>query len=527
MVRISHNDIGIIVASAAAGAGLTLSFPKAGWYGLAFIALVPLFWIIRDLSPKKSALAGWVFGCAHYLSLLPWILHVLHTYGYIPMVLCVPILALLAFYLALYPAVFCAILARGCKHPAYLIAAAPSLWVCLEYVRAHALSGFPWELLGYSQQPFVRIIQMTDVTGVYGLSFLIVMVNAALFGLLAHGRKAGWQGSPVSARTVLIQATAAGLCVLGALAYGELRIRQIDRLAAEAPGLAVSVIQGNIDQSLKWTPSYQSKTLEKYHDLSVRAAASSPDLIVWPETAAPFYFGHDKHPTHKLRQRIAFIGKDVLIGFPSFVQKKNRFHFYNSAHLLDRNGERLGTYSKVHLVPFGEYVPLKSLLFFINTLTEQSGEFFPGKRGETLTMEKAVLGVQICFEVIFPGLSRAMVQNGAQVLVNMTNDAWFGRSSAPYQHFSMVTFRAVENRRAVARAANTGISGFIDPVGRTLFETGLYVDAEATRTLPLLDIRTLYTRLGDLFAGLCFALLGLFWFSRKRPDAHHGPREPK
>jgi len=185
----------------------------------------------------------------------------------------------------------------------------------------------------------------------------------------------------------------------------------------------------------------------------------------------------------------------------------NRFKFFNSAYVLNTKGDIEGSYSKVHLVPFGEYVPFQDYLPFIHKLTEQSGDFYPGEKGATLDFNKGKIGVQICFEVVFPGLSRAMVKNGAQLIVNITNDAWFGKSSAPFQHFSMVKFRAVENKRAIARAANTGISGFIDPCGRVLSSTELYVDSYLTQKLPLADTLTFYTRHGDVFVFLCAILL--------------------
>lgn len=516
MLKISHEHMKTIFLSSLSGLILTLSFPKAGLSGLSWVAFIPLFYILRNASPKKSFLAGLCFGFVHFLSLLYWVVYVLHTYGYVPLALCLPMLALLALYLALYPAVFSLCLVKGCKNPAYLVVLAPALWVCLEYIRTYALSGFPWELLGYSQHAFTRIIQMADVTGVYGVSFLIMLVNGGLFVLLLQVLKTPWQGRLIPIRTALGQSAAIGLCFICALAYGELRLKQTDAWVSAATPLTVSVIQGNIDQSLKWTPSYQRTTLDQYSRLSSLCAEASPDLIVWPETAAPFYYGNDKALTLLLQEGISGIDAEFLIGFPTFIQKKNRFEFYNSAYLMDRNGAIKDTYSKVHLVPFGEYVPMKKYLPFINKLTEQSGDFYSGTKGETLTLDRASAGIQICFEVIFPSLTRAMVQNGAQILVNITNDAWFGKTSAPYQHFSMVRFRAVENKRAMARAANTGISGFIDPAGRILATSGLYTEAALTRALPLLDIPTFYTRYGDLFTGLCFFLLAFFLCSRDR-----------
>ena len=199
-------------------------------------------------------------------------------------------------------------------------------------------------------------------------------------------------------------------------------------------------------------------------------------------------------------------GVDFLFGSPSFRRWKNKIEYYISAYLVGPEGNIFGKYDKVHLVPFGEYVPLKKFLPFLGKIVEHVGDFRSGEKGHTIQWGEYRLGIQICYEIIFPNLSRAMTKNNAALLVNITNDAWFGRSSAPYQHFSMAIFRAVENRRSIIRSANTGISGFIDPWGRVVASTQLFTDAIVTRTVPILDEKTFYSRFGDLFAIACLAL---------------------
>ena len=203
---------------------------------------------------------------------------------------------------------------------------------------------------------------------------------------------------------------------------------------------------------------------------------------------------------------IAQTKTDYLIGSPSFVRTGTGAEYYNSAYLICPAEKKVLKYDKTHLVPFGEYVPFKKWLPFLGKIVAQVGDFRAGKKGRTLAWRDQQLGIQICYEIIFPGLSRAMVRNGASLLVNITNDAWFGKTSGPYQHFSMTIFRAVENRRALARSANTGISGFIDPAGRILASTELLQEAAATKTLPLMKEYSLYTRIGDLFAMGCLGL---------------------
>jgi apolipoprotein N-acyltransferase len=237
------------------------------------------------------------------------------------------------------------------------------------------------------------------------------------------------------------------------------------------------------------------------------AVKDKPDLIVWPETATPFYFIYNPDLTKIIQDLVSETKTNFLIGSPSFIRKANKIEYYNSAYLLGPEGTVTGKYDKTHLVPFGEYVPLKKWLPFIGKIVENVGDFCSGKKGSTVSLNGNNLGVLICYELIFPYLARAEVKNGAGLLVNITNDAWYGTTSAPYQHFSMAVFRAIENRRTLARAANTGISGFIDPVGRIIDSTNLFKDAAITTKVPILTGKTFYTLYGDLFAFACMAIV--------------------
>jgi apolipoprotein N-acyltransferase len=296
---------------------------------------------------------------------------------------------------------------------------------------------------------------------------------------------------------------AAVIFVAGAWTYGEIRIAQVDRLAAAAPKARVAVIQGNIEQSQKWDPAFQVAAIEKYVRLSLSTRPQHPDLIVWPESAAPFYFLAEVPPTRRVMQGIRATGTHFLVGAPSFELRGREADYFNSAYLVGPAGEVLGKYDKAHLVPYGEYTPFKEYLPFLGKMVEHVGDFKPGTPGQILDMQGRKLGVQICYEIIFPALSRAMVQNGAALLITITNDAWYGTTAGPYQHFSLAVLRAVENRRALVRAANTGISGFIDPAGRLLDPTPLLEEAAVVRELPLLETGTIYTRFGDIFAAAC------------------------
>jgi apolipoprotein N-acyltransferase len=245
--------------------------------------------------------------------------------------------------------------------------------------------------------------------------------------------------------------------------------------------------------------------VEKYNRLSAAINSRQPDLIVWPESATPFYFLHDIEPSELVFEGINQTKTDYLIGSPSVVRDEDVVHYFNSAYLVSPNTREISKYDKTHLVPFGEYVPFKKWLPFLGKIVAQVGDFIAGKEGNTLPWKGYHLGVQICYEIIFPGLSRAMVANNASLLINITNDAWFGKTSGPYQHFSMTVFRAVENRRTLVRSANTGISGFVDPAGRILTATPLLEEAAIVHPIPLLKKKSVYTRIGDLFAQTIFA----------------------
>ena len=492
----------------AALSGLLLSgaFPKIGLDWLAWFALVPLFAAIANLSAKKSFRIGFIAGLAHYLSLLYWVVPVMRTYGYLPLYLSIAILFLFAAVLALFPAFFCMVLATIGRTPARFLIITPLLWVALEYIRTFILTGFPWALLGHSQYLRHYLIQIADLFGAYGVSFLIALSNTALFLALAHITKQTWQHKPVSKRPLAAAAILFALGFLFTCIYGAWRIKTTDQLIAVSPTVRLAVIQGNIKQAVKWDPAFQAATIKTHKRLSFAAKSENPDLIVWPESATPFYLFYDKEPTQKVIEGIQQADTDFLIGSPSFVRNQGNIEYYNSAYLIRPRSKSIRKYDKAHLVPFGEYVPFKRWLPFLGKVVAQVGDFRPGKPGQTLPWKKdAFIGIQICYEIIFPGLSREMVKNNAVLLINITNDAWFGTTSGPYQHFSMTIFRAVENRRALARAANTGISGFIDPVGRVLASTPLLEEAALTRTVPLIRNITFYTRFGDLFAMACMA----------------------
>ncbi len=469
---------------------------------LAWVALVPLLVALDGLSFKEGFRCGFLAGIFHYLTLLYWLVPTMERYGPLPLYVSVPLLVLLSAYLSLFPAVFSGIVTRMPLRALPLLLGIPALWVFFEHLRATLLTGFPWALVGYSQVKALHLIQVSDIFGVYGVSFLLVTSSTALFCqyLAMKGRlvsKTGLAPGALLWAAVLIGA---------AFLYGGFRIRQVDAETSRALKVRICIVQGNIEQALKWDPKYQETTVQKYLSLTKKSQDRRPDLVVWPETATPFYFLKDERPSAAVLEGIRSVSSAFMIGSPAYEQRDGEVAYFNSAYLMDAKGAVLGRYDKAHLVPYGEYVPLKRWMPFLGKMVAQVGDFTPGRKGKVLNWNGKGIGTLICYEGIFPYLARAMVKNGAQVLVNLTNDAWYGDTSAPYQHFYMAAFRAVENRRALVRSANTGISGFIDPAGRVTAQTPVFKEAVLTRDVPLLQATALYTRFGDWFPLACIGM---------------------
>ncbi len=490
---------------------LTAAHPPSSLSWIAWFALVPLLTAIRGRDARASFRLGLMAGLTHYLTLLYWVIVALAHYGGMSLWVSSGPLLLLTLYLALYPAVYAALVSRLPRGFAALWAA--GFWVALEYLRAHLLTGFPWSLLGHTQYASLHLIQVADLSGVYGISFLIAAMNGVIYGVLF---------CPETRRhaAFALETTACVLLLAATWGYGAHRLSMIPAPTPPADSLRVALVQGNVDQAVKWKPAFQRATLETYETLSRTAGQFRPDLILWPETALPFFF-QEPHPLSKrVRQLPQELQSALLFGSPAYGRKNGTTRYFNRAYLLDRDAAMIQHYDKVHLVPFGEYVPLKRWLFFVSRLVPAAGDFEPGARLEPLRQGRLSAGVLICFEVIFPSLARRSVLHGANVLVNLTNDAWFGPTSAPFQHLSMSVFRAVENRRFLLRAANTGISAVIDPAGRIrtrsrLFEKAVLTDSIALSSSP----PTFYTRHGDLFAlvlSMACAFRAAWWLRRRK-----------
>jgi apolipoprotein N-acyltransferase len=485
------------VLSVLSGILLFLSFPPADISLIAWIALVPLMVAVKDTGYRTSAVLGFIAGTVFFGSLLYWLLNV-----------SVPGTIILVLVLALFIAAF-ALSVRYVSGSGADMLLLPFVWVLLEYTRSFLFTGFPWGLLAYTQYANLRLIQIADLTGPYGVSFILVAFNAGFASYFLKQRK----------RAVYM--VTALFFILISVGYSAYRIEQ----NIEWPRPRISVVQGNIPQEKKFDPRYGQEIEGKYFDLTHRASVTEPDMIIWPETSYPFLIEGDEVPLG-LERMSEKNGIPVIFG----AVTRDNGYFYNTAFLIDGKGG-VQSYRKVHLVPFGEYVPFESVFPGIRRhIDKPIGSFSPGQGYEPLTFRSFrkdskdgdiirrtdfhKVGILICFEDIFPYIARNFVSNGADILVNLTNDAWFGRTAAAMQHLQASVFRAVENRVPLIRSANTGISGFIDATGRiksVVNKEGrqIFVEGVLTDTAGISNLVSYYTVYGDVFVYFSLFMLVL------------------
>jgi apolipoprotein N-acyltransferase len=499
------------VLAIASGVLIALSFPNPGFSFLAWIALIPLLIALEESSPREAFRIGLTCGITAYAAILYWLNIVFTQYGHLPWSVSIPVYLLLVIWLALFYGLSTFIARMGELVGIKTAITLPIAWVAFDFIRSFLFSGFAWGMLGHSQFRTLPLIQIADLAGVYGITLLIVLANIVLHRALRAVSGAGVP-YPVKSAVILL------LLLISTLFYGFSRLNE--PLDSRSKPLRVALIQGNIPQDVKWSPEFRQRTVDIYDRLSREAARGGVDLIVWPESAVPFFFQDEPLQAERIRGLAKDLNTWLLFGSPAHELRSGRSTFLNSAFLLSPTGETVGRADKLHLVPLGEYIPLGKYLTFINKLVVGIGDFSPGERAVILDAGGTKLGVQVCYEVIFPELARRYVNAGARVLVAITNDAWFGRSSAPYQHLAISTFRAIETRTPLIRAANTGVTAIVDQNGHIRTMTPLFVEAYRTGEVQPGSGRSLYLIIGDAPAWLSVLLTAgvviLVWIKRKK-----------
>ncbi len=508
------------------GLALAAAFPKVDLSLLAWIAFVPLLYAIEGESPRRVFGLAWLQGFVCYVASVYWIAETLHNFTSLRIDFAIAPMLLLAGVMALFTASAFSIASYTAKTLTLpLVITVPITWTAIEWVRTYFPIGFPWNLLGYTAYRNLELIQFAEFTGVYGVSALIIFANAVVYIVALQAASRRTQALSLATLTSLMAA---------AFLFGSMRIRH---LAAQPSSgtIKVAMVQGNIPQSLKWDPKFLESSFKVYLDESNEAAKRGADLIVWPEAAAAFFFQpEDRYPAAFAgdaiyRQRLLNLASQtsdpILFGAPALGVEGGRVGFYNRAYLVSGKGEVRAWYDKIQLVPFGEYVPLRSLFgSIVNRVVSGFGDMFPGRAQTIFSLDGAKFGVLICYESIFPYLSRNAVKNGADILVNITNDAWYGQSSAPHQLLAMSAMRAVETKVPLVRVANTGISTVIEPNGQITARTPLFTRGTETEAVNWRPELTFYDRFGDVFAQTAFALtliglgLSIVW-RRLRPEA--------
>ena len=506
-----------------------LVFPRPGLSFLCWISLAPLIYAVlraREVdatvllesqspsflipaTPRQGFLLGWASGILWYLGTCYWVFHVMHLYGRLNTAVSLVLLVLFALYLGLNHGIFGALLAwagqarAGFSRRALVLA--PFLWVTVELIRTYVV-GFPWDLLGTAQVNNVPLSRIATVTGVYGLSFEIALVNtvfAATF--LVHK----------SRRKAMVAAA-----LVSSIALQSETFVRVEPVAADSQAL---LVQQNVPIRDDWNVQNYDELLTKLTSISnlPMSGSGGKNLIVWPESPAPFFI-NDQRFLEAITDVAKRSGASVIAGSVGVPQdgKGSPDDVYNSAVLINPQGLVSARYDKVHLVPFGEYVPFRKVLSFAKALTGEVGNFVAGNDRSPLAVGRRKAGVFICYESVFPGEVREFAARGAEFFVNISNDGWFGETGAPWQHLNMARMRAIENNRWLLRDTNTGITAVIDPLGRVVQEA-----PRNTQTVLKVEYgheteTTFYTRNGDWFPILCaiISLVGLFVRIRERAD---------
>jgi apolipoprotein N-acyltransferase len=503
-----------LALSVLSGVMISLSFPiyLFGWRGpelgwLTWVGLVPLFLVVRSSSLRGIFVYAFISSFIWYSTSVFWTVHAMNVFGHIPMYICLCVLLLMVVVLSIYISiapVFAMWVSRRFRgEPIFLI---PIFWIAVELCRNYfPVGGFPWSGLSMSQARLTHVIQIADIAGIYGVMFLIVWFNVFVSELVVKLR-----GGVVGGLRVKAAVTA--FFIAATMIYGFYKVGAIGREMDESLKVKVALVQGNISQDDKWDSKKARGIVNTYRAMVHRLLNSDIDLIVWPESSFPWYVRSDMTGIKPETLGLPPTSDGLLpLTFLGAITETPDGRYFNSGFLFDSEGSILARYDKVHLAPFGEYVPYRKFLFFMRKLTAPVGDFDVGRSNEPIRAAGFVFGPLICYEDIFPEIAREEVLRGAEFFVNITNNAWFGKTPAPYQQLALSVFRAVETRRYLVRATNTGVSAVIAPTGEILVESGMYEPATIAAPIGRLSIKTTYTALGNWLAwgAVAYALISM------------------
>jgi apolipoprotein N-acyltransferase len=473
-----------VLAAAASGVLIAACFLRFQLWPLAWVAFVPLLWsLARAPTPRAAARLGFVAGLTTNLPAFYWLVYTIHVFGGFSYPIAICFYTCLTVFTASQFVLFA--LAWQRTGPGPLALAAPLLWVSLEFLFPNL---FPWRMAN-CQLHVPLLLQVGDLTGPFGLSFVMVWVSAAL--------------AELSARRRVVPLAAAATATLGIVVYGAWRLPVVERAAATAAKARVVLVQGNVGIKEKGDVRYFDINLDKYQELS-EPVQDAADLIVWPETVSQHWVPADatrldgkENPFDNLRTHLIFGGLAFRVVRPDEAEE------FNSAFVIAPHGAVLGRYDKRILMPFGEYLPFAKVFPFIKSVSPETGGFTAGTTVSVFDIGgKLKVGQLICYEDLLASMSRHATQAGAEVLLNILNDAWYGNTAAPYQHQALALWRAIENRRYLLRGSNSGVTSIIDAAGRVVAEGGLFTAEVVSATVPRLGVTTFYTRCGDVFAWL-------------------------
>ncbi len=477
-----------IVLAIASGLVLATALPEPGWWTASWFGLVPLLIAAKGTTSKRAALIGFVSGFVYFGLICRWLV----IFGYLPWFL---VSAKEALWFALFLATVSRFLQEPIRTSSYLVI--PTVWTVIQWARVFGPLGFTWGSFAHSQADVLPIIQISALTGPWAIDFLLCSTNTVLADVIFHASERACR------KTMCFRVSLVATIIAATWIYGYFALTKSS--FADKKHIKVAIVQASMTHDVNPKPEYVVEAYATHAAMTQIAALDKPDIIVWPETTIV-----DCITDQAWGPLIGRLAKETNANFivggydwSGDPQGRN----YNAAHFFDQSGRRIGVYRKVHLVPYGEYVPFRKQMPWLKKYGIREVDVLPGKTHNVIKTSLGAVGTAICFESIFPAVTTQEARHGAKLLVILTNDAWFKRTNAAQQHLMMARLRAVETHRYVVRAAATGISAVIDPHGRICSSLGLFQKGILQCKVVALNSATPYVRYGDWFIYVCLGII--------------------